>query len=142
MRFARTLMATFAAALLLAIPHTVLAQEVGIPAVYEPEPGDEVVIYIHRFNPQDYERGRDLVIDGFTDAIEEHGQQRRTFFMVNPAEYEVLVISFFHADGSVDAWHETMGRAEVLAELEPLRREPIVISQYRLAEHHRAGGSE
>jgi len=103
---------------------------------YQPVKGDEVVVYIHRFKPEDYKKGRDLVEEGFSAAISQHGKARRTFFLENEASYEVMAVSFFHSSSPVEEWHDSQERKDVLEKLEPLRREPLIIQRYKLGLHH------
>ena len=99
---------------------------------YEPKAGDEAIVYIHKFNAQDYHRGKELVVEGFSEAISGAGQKRRTYYLENAATYEVMAISFFHEDESVHEWHSYAGRLDVLKELEPLRRAPLEVHHFRL----------
>lgn len=99
---------------------------------YQPAVGDEVVVYTHRFKPENYDEGLALVRDGFTAAQAEAGQTRRNYFIVNPTTFEVMVISYFAGGSDVDAWHRFMGRLDVLDKLAPMRSEPIEIRRYTL----------
>ncbi len=99
---------------------------------YVPANGDEVVIYSHHFKAENFEEGLKLVEDGFTAAQAKMGQTRENFFLVNPTTYDVVVISFFGKGGSVDEWHKSMGRLDVLKQLEPMRREPLELQRLTL----------
>jgi len=105
-------------------------------ARYEPAEGDAVVVYVHRFKPADYEKARDIVENGFGKAMEAHGQKRRTYFLENEENHEVMAVSFFHPEGTVEAWQSAPQRLDVLKQLEPLRREPIIIWHYTVGRHH------
>lgn len=98
--------------------------------------GAEVVIYTHLFSPDDYEAGRDLVVNGFSAAIQEADYERMTVFLENPDDHEVVAISFFGDEASVEEWHEFTGRLDVLEELEPLRREPMKLQKYAVIDVH------
>jgi len=135
---------TVLAAGLLLAPGIAWSQDATVTAtgVYEPVAGDQVVVYTHRFHPEDYAAGRDIVLVGFAAAMEAHGDKRRTYFLENEAEAEVVAVSFFHRESSVAAWQESMARADVLKQLEPLRREPLIVKQYVLGLHHHVPGGQ
>ena len=99
---------------------------------YQPSAGDEVVIYTHRFKAEDFEKGVQRVEEGFTAAQKALGQTRLNYFLVNPANYELVVVSFFGKDASVDEWHKYVGRLDLLKELEPLRREPLILQRHKV----------
>ncbi len=113
----------------------VIASQTGIAqesSAYVPEEGDEVVVYTHRFNAEDFDEAKKVVEEGFTEAAATMGQVRHNVFIVNPTNYEIVAISFFSKGESVDDWHKFMGRLDVLEKLEPMRREPIVIQRYQV----------
>jgi len=99
---------------------------------YLPQEGDEVVIYTHKFNAEHFAEATDIVVDEFTGAQAELGQTRRNYFLVNPTTYEVVAVSFFEGDESVDEWHGFMGRLETLDKLEPLRSAPMTLERYQV----------
>lgn len=103
---------------------------------YLPRAGDFVLIFTHRFNEADYEKGKQIVIDGFSAAIDASGQTRRTYFLENETESEFMAISYFHSDSSTDEWLSSAGREEVLAQLEPLYRQPLEIQHLVVEEVH------
>jgi antibiotic biosynthesis monooxygenase (ABM) superfamily enzyme len=103
---------------------------------YLPVKGDEVVVYIHRFKPEQYEKGRDLVERGFSAAITAHDQTRRTIFLEDEASHEVMAVSFFHASASAEKWHASAERKAVLDQLEAMRREPLIVKRYVVGLHH------
>ena len=102
------------------------------PPAQAPAAGDEVAVYTHRFNAEDFEQGVKLVEEGFTAAQSQMGQTRLNYFLVNPLTYEVVVVSFFGEGESVDDWHKYMGRLDVLERLAPLRREPLALERYQV----------
>ena len=99
---------------------------------YQPSAGDEVVIYTHRFKAEDFEKGVQRVEEGFTAAQKALGKSRLNYFLVNPSNYEVVVVSFFGKDANVDEWHKYVGRLDLLKELEPMRREPMILQRHQL----------
>jgi len=133
-----TILKMFAVTAILAVVLSVASNPAwaGAATSYQPVKGDKVVVYIHHFKPADYEKGRDLVEGGFAAAISEHGQVRRTFFLENPESQEVMAVSFFHPDSSVEKWHDFQARKDVLEKLAPLRSEPLIIKYYTVGLHH------
>jgi hypothetical protein len=108
----------------------VLAQESG--ARYVPGPGDEVVVYTHRFKPESFEDGLKLVREGFPAAQKAAGQTRMNEFIVDAADHKVVVVSFFGSDSAVEDWTADSGRADILKQLELMWREPQTIEKYEL----------
>jgi len=88
-----------------------------------------VVIYTHRFTAEGFEAGLKLVKEGFTAAQVQMGQVRQNYFLVSPSTYDVVVVSFFAENQSVDEWHKFMGRLDILEKLQPLRREPLELKR-------------
>jgi hypothetical protein len=101
-------------------------------AHYQPAAPDEVVIYTHRFKAEDFDKGVQRVEQGFTAAQKALGQTRLNYFLVNPSDYEIVVVSFFSKDTSVEEWHKYVGRLDLLKELEPMRREPMILQRYQV----------
>ncbi len=103
---------------------------------YYPEQGDEVIIFTHLFNAADYETGKDIVVNGFSQVIENSGQTRRSYFLDNPSNYEVVNTSFFHQNSGTDTWLNLEERNQVLASMVPLFRAPLLIKKYTVEEIH------
>ena len=127
--FVRSAALAIAGLLALAPAGSSMAQDRPIHA---PAAGDEVVVYTHRFNAKDFEQGAKIVEEEFTAAQSRMGQTRLNYFLVNPERHDVVVVSFFGKDESVDEWHEYMGRLDVLDRLAPLRREPLAFERYQV----------
>jgi len=98
--------------------------------VYEPAPGNAVVVYTHHFKAADFDEGVKIVTRGFTEAQSAFGQTRKNYFLVNPETHDMIVVSFFDADESVDAWHGSSDRHDVLKKLEAVRRAPLEIERF------------
>ena len=122
--------AAFVAAMLLMLPAP--GARADGAAGYQPAPPDEVVIYTHRFKAEEFEKGVKRVEEGFTQAQKALGQTRLNYFLVNPSNYEVVVVSFFSRETSVDEWHKYVGRLDLLKELEPMRREPLILQRFQV----------
>jgi hypothetical protein len=103
---------------------------------YFPQSGDEVLIFTHRFNPEDYEEGKRIVYEDFSAAIQASGQMRRTYFLNNPDDAEFIVISLFHTSSSTEDWLADPVREEILSKLRPLYREPLQIDLLTVEDVH------
>ena len=121
--------AAFVASMLLLAPAPGARAE---DAHYQPAPPDEAVIYTHRFKAEEFEKGVKRVEEGFTAAQKALGQTRLNYFLVNPSNYEVVVVSFFSKETSVEEWHKYVGRLDLLKELEPMRREPMILQRFQV----------
>ena len=118
---------------------SILGAGVGHAQDYEPAAGDSVVVYISKFNEADFERAKEIMVEGFGDAMSASGQTRRTFWIANQETGEILGISFFQKGHSVDEWHGHEARRKVLEQLEPLRSEPQTKYRYEVIGSHRTG---
>lgn len=103
---------------------------------YLPRTDDEVLIFTHRFNPEDFEEGKRIVFEDFSAAIDASGQTRRTYFLDNPDTAEFVVLSYFHSDDSTQEWLDDPVREEILTKLRPLYREPLQIELLFVEEIH------
>ncbi len=113
----------------------------AVPAVAQepitpPEEGDPVIVYTHKFKPAEFEAGKKLVIEGFSDAIVDHGHDRLTFFMVDEHATEVVVVSVFPDEATMKDWQAAGVRHEVLEKLEPMRRQPLIFQTFTLESLH------
>lgn len=99
-------------------------------AAFAPAKGNDVVVYTHRFKPENFEAGVKLVEEGFTAAQAAAGQTRQNYFIVNPDSHEIVVVSFFGPGSDVEEWHKFMGRLDILKTLEPMRSEPLQLKRY------------
>jgi hypothetical protein len=115
------------AAMLMAGGQTAQAQD---KKEYVPAATNEVVIYTHRFKPENFEEGLKLVQEGFTAAQAKMGQTRLNYFLADRNSHDVVVVSFFGEGMSVEDWHEFVGRLEVLQKLEPMRRSPLEVERF------------
>ena len=97
---------------------------------YLPEVDDAAILFVHKFRPEYYEEGKQIVVDGFGKAIEASGQTRRTYFLSRADSAEVVAISFFHKSASSSEWLNSELREQVLTSLRPLYREPLGLREY------------
>lgn len=103
---------------------------------YVPKSGDKAVIYLNKFKPDDFAEAKEIMVNGFGQAMSNSGQSRHTYFLENPDNNEILTISFFEEGSDVDQWHDNSGRVAVLKQLAPLRSQPVAISTFELVDSH------
>ena len=101
-------------------------------AVFTPEEGHTVVIYTHKFKPEHYRKGIDIITSAFSDAAVEAKQKRLNIFLKHPSTHELVNVSFFHEDANLDEWHEFKGRLATLEQLRPLLDGPIDVQVYEV----------
>lgn len=107
-----------------------------LPDGYVPHEGGDVLVYVHLFNPDDYEEGVRLVTEGFGEAMAASGQARHTYFLESPENSEVIAVSFFATEEDVEEWQQSVGRLDILEQLEDLRREPLQVMRYQVHTIH------
>jgi hypothetical protein len=125
-----------AAGLLMLVASSFSGRAMAQETLSAPKAGDPVVVYTHKFKPADFETGKTLVIEGFGQAMSEHGEDRLTFFLTDEDASEVIAISIFPNGASVEKWRDAMARHEVLEKLEPLRRQPLILQELQLENIH------
>lgn len=106
---------------------------------YHPEPGHELVLFIHWFKPESYASGKDLLTNGFPEDMENSGETRRSYFLDRPEDYKVVVASFVHPDSDAELWLDEEERRETLGALSPLYREPLQVARYIVQTVHNTG---
>ncbi|MCB9317242.1 MAG: hypothetical protein H6569_13965 [Lewinellaceae bacterium] len=99
---------------------------------YLPEPGDKVMVYNGFFAPGTYDAAVDIVTNDLSEIIENSGQKRRSYHVLNPGLYEVLSLSFFHPTSSVDDWGQNPERQMLADSLGKLAIEPLTEQLYTL----------
>lgn len=132
----RSRLGMIAAGWLLLLSPSLCGSAMAQDALPAPQAGDPVVVYVHKFKPADFEAGKKLVIEGFSEAMDTHGEDRLTFFLADQDASEVVVMSIFTDGSSVDEWHDAMARHEVLEKLAPLRRQPLILQELQLEDIH------
>ena len=105
-------------------------------AIYTPEPGDEVVIYLIKYKPESFDEGKMLQAKEFGKAMQESGQTRLTYFLEDEENHETITVSFFKKGHGVKEWHDHTKRHKVLDKLKPLWREPVSFEKLKLVEAH------
>jgi hypothetical protein len=101
-------------------------------AVFTPEEGHTVVIYTHKFKPEHYRKGIEIVTSAFPDAAVEAKQRRLNIFLKHPSTHEVVNVSFFHDSAHLDEWHGSKGRLATLEKLRPMLDGPIGVQVYEV----------
>ena len=105
---------------------------------YEPEKGDEVTLFIHKFAPENFAKAQAIMTKEFGAALGQFGQTRRGFWVADPEAHEVVGISFVKKGQKVEDWNASERRKKVLGQLEPLERGAVtvkhceVIGDYRV----------
>ncbi len=100
---------------------------------YQPQPGDETIIYINRFSTDNYEQGKKLIIEEFSKALQSYDEVTITQFYSNPATLEVGAIQFFRdGSSSVEKWLNSQEREAILEQLIPLCSEPLIMHRVTL----------
>jgi len=100
--------------------------------VHSPKEGQAVVIYTHKFKPEHYRKGVELITKHFPDAQLEHKQKRHNIFLRRPATHELVNITFFDEGASVHDWHESDARLKVVEKLRPMLDGPIDVQVYEI----------
>lgn len=126
----------FLAAALLFVASWASAPASAQESLLIPDEGDPVIVYTHKFKPADFGAGKKLVIDGFTEAINDHGLDRLIFFLVDEHANEVVAISIFPDEEAMQAWQAAGVRHKVLEELEGARRQPLIFQHFVLESMH------
>ena len=101
-----------------------------------PEGGDEVAIYNAKYKPGEFEKAKKIHVEGFSEAMEESGQDRITYFLEDKENNEVIAISFFRKGNTVYEWHSTEARDNVLERLKSLLKEPITHEKLHVIDSH------
>ena len=101
-----------------------------------PEGGDEVAIYNAKYKPGEFDKAKQIHVEGFSKAMEESGQDRITYFLEDKENNEVVAISFFRKGNTVHEWHSTKARDNVLERLKSLLKEPITHEKLHVIDSH------
>jgi len=101
-------------------------------AVHSPKEGHPVVIYTHKFKPEHYRKGVELITTLFPDGQLEHKQKRHNIFLRRPATHELVNIAFFDEGASVHDWHEAEARLRVIEKLRPMLDGPVDVQVYEI----------
>ena len=101
-----------------------------------PEGGDEVAIYNAKYKPGEFDKAKQIHVEGFSKAMEESGQDRITYFLEDKENNEVVAISFFRKGNTVHEWHSTEARDNVLERLKSLLKEPITHEKLHVIDSH------
>ena len=63
-------------------------------AVFTPEEDHTVVIYTHKFKPEHFRKGIEIITSAFSDAAVEAKQKRLNIFLRHPSTHELVNVSF------------------------------------------------
>ena len=103
-------------------------------AVYSPKQGHSVVIYTHKFKPQHFRKGVEIVTEQFPDAQSKskNGQKRLNIFLKRPSTHEIVNVSFFDEGPNVHDWHESEGRLKTVERLQDMLEKPIDVQVFEV----------
>jgi hypothetical protein len=101
-------------------------------AIFTPKEGHSVVIYTHKFKPEHYRDGVEIITSAFPDAAVEAKQKRLNIFLKHPSTHELINISFFGEGALAHEWHESKGRLATLEKLRPMLDGPIDVQVYEV----------
>ena len=103
---------------------------------YQPDAGDDVVIYTSKYKPASFEEAKRIHVEGIGEAIDASGQDRRTYWLEDEANSEIITISFFKKGSTAQDWHDHEERDKMFKKLEPLLREPITHEEFIFIDDH------
>ena len=105
-------------------------------AAYSPKQGHSVVIYTHKFKPQHFRKGVEIVTEKFPDAQSKskNGQKRLNIFLRRPSTHEIVNVSFFDEGPGVHDWHESEGRLKTVKGLQDMLEKPIDVQVFEVAD--------
>ena len=100
-------------------------------ATYSPTKGHSVVIYTHKFKPEHFRKGVEIVTKQFPDAQVKHGQKRHNIFLERPSAHELVNVSFFDGAG-VDDWQKSPHRLATVKGLQDMLEKPIDVQVFEV----------
>jgi len=105
-------------------------------AAYSPTKGHSVVIYTHKFKPEHFRKGAEIVTKQFPDAQAQSKtpQKRLNIFLRRPSTHEIVNVSFFDAGPGVHDWHESEGRLKTVKGLQDMLEKPIDVQVFEVAD--------
>ena len=101
-------------------------------AAYSPKVGHSVVIYTHKFKPERFREGVDIITKQFPDVQSQIHQKRLNIFLRRPATHELINVSFFDEGAGVNDWHETEGRLKTVKRLQNMLEKPIDVQIFEV----------
>jgi hypothetical protein len=101
---------------------------------YSFKAGHSVVIYTHKFKPEHFRKGVEIVIEKFPDAQKKIDQKRLNIFLKRPSTHEIVNVSFFDEGSNVHGWHESAGRLETFKSLEDMLEKPIDVQVFEVVD--------
>jgi hypothetical protein len=101
---------------------------------YSPRGGHSVVIYTHKFKPQHFRKGVEIVTEQFPEAQSKGRQKRLNIFLRRPSTHEIVNVSFFDEGPPVDDWHESGGRLKTVKGLEDMLEKPIDVEVFEVVD--------
>jgi len=114
-----------------------LTRQVGknATAAYSFPKGHSVVIYTHKFKPEHFRKGAEIVTKEFPDAQLNLNQKRLNIFLKRPSTHEIVNISFFDDEEgveSVQTWHASFDRLRTFKCLQDMLEKPIDVQVFEV----------
>ena len=105
-------------------------------AAYSPTKGHSVVIYTHKFKPEHFRKGAEIVTKQFPDAQAQSKtpQKRLNIFLRRQSTHEIVNVSFFDEGPNVHDWHESEGRLKTVERLQDMLEKPIDVQVFEVAD--------
>ena len=103
-------------------------------AAYSPKEGHSVVIYTHKFKPEHFREGAEIVTKQFPDVQSKISQKRLNVFLRRPSTHEIVNVSFFDEGPVVHDWHESAGRLEKVEGQQHMLEKPIDVQVFEVAD--------
>src|SRR5262249_36227264 len=102
-------------------------------AAFSLKEGHSVVIYTHKFKPELFREGVEIVTKQFPAVQSKIRQKRHNIFLRRPSTHEVVNVSFFDQGDDVHDWHESEDRLTTVKRLQDMLEEPIDVQVFAVA---------
>lgn len=99
---------------------------------YSPNEGDVVAVYTHKFKPEHYRKGVEIITGGFPDAALKLKQHRHFIFLRRAGTHELVNITFFHTGADASEWHESAVRRQIVEKVRPMLDAPIDVQMFEV----------
>lgn len=104
---------------------------------YTPETGHMAVLYTHKFKPEHYAQGVELIFKEVPDAQAAHHaktkqKRRHNLLLTRPYDHEVINISFFDVDQHLELqeWHKSPHRQAIVRKMADWLAKPVDVQVY------------
>jgi hypothetical protein len=101
-------------------------------AAYSPKEGHSVVIYTHKFKPEHFRKGADIIEKEFPAVQSKIGQTRLNIFLRRTSTHEIVNVTFFDDGAGVHDWHESPDRLKTFNTLQDMLEKPIDVQVFEV----------